>query len=62
MLGIDPDALASPETGAESTAPVSDEDPMDERLARLERLAKLRDQGALTDEEFEAQKRQVLEE
>jgi hypothetical protein len=62
MLGIDPDALASPETGAESTAPVSDEDPMDERLARLERLAKLRDQGALTDEEFEAQKRLVLEE
>jgi hypothetical protein len=64
MLGIDPDAIAAPPAGGEDGAPVpppADGDPMDERLARLERLAKLRDQGALTDEEFEAQKRQVLE-
>jgi Short C-terminal domain len=66
MLGIDPDAIASPPAGGDDGAPVPppppDDDPMDERLARLERLAKLRDQGALTDEEFETQKRQVLEE
>jgi hypothetical protein len=65
MLGIDPGAIASPPAGGEDGAPVPppppDGDPMDERLARLERLAKLRDQGALTDEEFETQKRQVIE-
>jgi hypothetical protein len=30
-------------------------------LEYLERLAKLREQGALTDEEFEAQKRRLLQ-
>jgi len=33
---------------------------MDDRVALLERLAKLREQGVLTDAEFEAQKRQIL--
>lgn len=32
----------------------------DDRLAQLERLAKLRDSGALTDEEFAAEKRRLL--
>jgi hypothetical protein len=62
MLGIDPDALAAEHAPAPVSPAPAEEDPVDERLARLERLAKLRDQGALTDEEFEAQKRLVLEE
>jgi hypothetical protein len=63
MLGIDPDALASePGSGGAVSPPPADEDPTDERLARLERLSTLRDQGALTDEEFEAEKRRVLQE
>jgi hypothetical protein len=63
MLGIDPDALASePGSGGAVSPPPADEDPTEERLARLERLSKLRDQGALTDEEFEAEKRRVLQE
>lgn len=33
----------------------------DDALSKLERLAKLRDSGALTDAEFEAEKKQLLE-
>jgi hypothetical protein len=33
---------------------------MDQRVALLERLARLREQGLLTDAEFEAQKKQIL--
>jgi hypothetical protein len=47
MLGLLP-----PEAG--------DDDPIDDRLEQLERLTKLRDQGALTDAEFEQQKQQIL--
>jgi hypothetical protein len=32
----------------------------DDRIAQLERLAQLRASGALSDEEFEAEKRRVL--
>jgi Short C-terminal domain len=35
-------------------------DPADDRLAQLERLAKLRDSGALTQEEFDRQKAAIL--
>jgi hypothetical protein len=35
-------------------------DPVSQRLNQLERLAQLKAQGALTDEEFDAQKKQVL--
>jgi hypothetical protein len=54
MLGIDPNALAAAQaaTGAG--------DVEEDRLARLERLAKLRDQGVLSDTEFEAEKRRLL--
>ncbi len=64
MLGIDPDALAAQQGGAAPPpppAPPAEDDVVDERLARLERLAKLKEQGVLTDEEFEAQKRQILQ-
>jgi len=36
-------------------------DSFDERMNRLERLAKLHADGALTDEEFAEQKRRVLD-
>ena len=67
MLGIDPDALAAQQGAAPGAVPVpppppsGDDDVVDERLERLERLAKLKEQGVLTDEEFEAQKAQILE-
>jgi Short C-terminal domain len=34
----------------------------DDQLDRLERLSRLREQGALTDAEFEAQKKRILDE
>ena len=34
--------------------------PTDENLAQLEKLAQLKDQGILTDEEFQQQKRKLL--
>lgn len=65
MFGIDPDALAASQTSGGAVPPPPPPPPaeavMDERLARLERLAKLKGQGVLTEEEFEAQKRQILE-
>jgi hypothetical protein len=33
---------------------------MDAKIAELEKLGKLRDAGVLTEEEFEAQKAQIL--
>lgn len=64
-LGIDPDALAAQQGGAPaaaSPAPAPDAagDAVDERLARLERLADLHARGVLTDEEFATQKRRIL--
>lgn len=63
MLGVDPDALAAQQAAGSpggAPAPASD-NPVDERLARLEKLGQLRDQGLLTDVELEQQKRQILE-
>lgn len=59
MLGIDPNGLAAAQgtAAASPTASGGDQD----RVARLERLAKLRESGALTDAEFEAEKKKVLE-
>ena len=68
MLGLDPDALAAEQAAAAGGAvpvppppPTDADDPVDERLERLERLAKLKEQGILTEEEFEAQKAQILD-
>ncbi|MGB8382167.1 MAG: SHOCT domain-containing protein [Dermatophilaceae bacterium] len=33
---------------------------MDEKVAQLKQLAELKDQGILTDKEFEAQKAKIL--
>jgi Short C-terminal domain len=41
----------------ETTAPAA---PEPEYVGELERLAQLRDQGILSDEEFEAKKKQIL--
>ena len=66
MLGLDLDALAAAQgAGAGGTGmpppPVGPETEVDERVDLLERLAKLKEQGLLTDAEFDAQKRQILE-
>jgi Short C-terminal domain len=63
MFGIDPDALAASQTpaGPVPPPPPTEEAAMDERLGRLERLAKLKEQGVLTEEEFEEQKARILE-
>ena len=68
MLGIDVDAPAGAAGAGGGAAPGSatagrapdDGADDDARLARLERLAALRAQGMLTDEEFEEQKRRIL--
>ena len=45
---------------AESAAPAAPTEPEGSYLDELERLAGLRDQGIITDEEFEAKKGQLL--
>jgi hypothetical protein len=64
MFGIDPDALAASPAAPGAVPPPpppSSDSPVDERLGRLERLAKLKEQGVLTEDEFEEQKRRILE-
>jgi Short C-terminal domain len=56
MLGIDPEQLAAQQGAASPPQP----DAGDDRIEALERLARLHEQGALTDEEFAAEKRRVL--
>jgi hypothetical protein len=53
---VRPATGAAPATGAMGQAPAAPADP----VAELERLAKLRDSGALTDAEFEQQKAKIL--
>jgi transposase-like protein len=50
----------SREEPAETTAPAPAATPEPEYVAELERLAQLREQGILSDEEFEAKKKQIL--
>lgn len=54
-------AAAQQEAAAEQAAPAAPAAaPQDDLAAQLESLAKLRDQGILTDEEFTAKKAQIL--
>jgi hypothetical protein len=54
-------SIVAREPAAIPQAPVSPEyQPVHDRLSALERLARLREQGALTDEEFAAEKASIL--
>jgi hypothetical protein len=54
-------AAAQQEAAAEQAAPAAPAAaPQDDLVSQLEALAKLRDQGILTDEEFSAKKAQLL--
>ena len=64
MLGIDPDQLAAqqgfgPAPPQEAAAQSNDD--VDDDLARLAKLGQLRDAGVITPEEFEQQKRRILD-
>ncbi|MBX3058127.1 MAG: SHOCT domain-containing protein [Anaerolineae bacterium] len=50
----------APAAAATPSAPAAPAAPPDDYITQLERLGALRDQGILTDEEFEAKKRQIL--
>jgi hypothetical protein len=50
----------SREEQAETTAPAPAATSEPEYMAELERLAQLRDQGIVSEEEFEAKKKQIL--
>jgi hypothetical protein len=57
--------FSSPQEPAEAAAPAAAHAPAPaasepEYVGELERLAQLRDQGILTDDEFEAKKKQIL--
>jgi hypothetical protein len=53
--------VAQQEAAAEQAAPAAPAAaPQDDLVSQLEALAKLRDQGILTDEEFTAKKAQIL--
>ena len=47
-------------SGAEQAQSVAASAPEPKYVAELERLAQLRDQGILSEEEFEAKKKQLL--
>jgi len=44
----------------ESEPAAAHEDAMEQQIAQLEKLAKLKEQGILTEEEFNAKKKQIL--
>jgi hypothetical protein len=68
MHGIDPEQLAiqqgfgaAPAAQPPQEAASSSDAEVDDQLERLAKLGQLRDAGVLTPEEFEAQKRRILE-
>jgi Short C-terminal domain len=52
--------FSSREEPAEAAAPAPAAAPEPEYVGELERLSQLKDQGILTDEDFEAKKKQIL--
>jgi hypothetical protein len=58
-MGVKED-FSSREEPAEAAASAPAAAPEPDYVGELERLAQLRDQGILSDEEFEAKKKQVL--
>jgi hypothetical protein len=56
-LGIDPAALGAASAAGGASATEGGED---DRLDRLQKLADLKERGALTAQEFEAEKRKLL--
>ena len=64
MLGVDVDQLAAQQgfgPAPPQEAVAASDDDVDDQLARLAKLGALRDSGVLTPEEFEQQKRRILE-
>ena len=53
-------ATITRESGSAQTAPVAPGEPESSYLDELERLAALRDQGVISDDEFAAKKNQLL--
>ena len=58
-LGVRED-FSSRQEPADAAAPAPAAAPEPEYVSELERLAQLRDQGILSDDEFEAKKKQIL--
>ena len=50
----------SAEAAAPAPAPVAATSGVDDQMAQLEKLGQLKDQGILTQEEFDAKKKQIL--
>jgi hypothetical protein len=53
-------APAAPAPAPAPAAPAPTADPMDAKIEQLQKLASLKDAGVLTEEEFQAQKQQIL--
>lgn len=52
--------LAAQQQASEAQAAASGETSFDEKLVQIQKLSVLKDQGLLTDEEFQAKKKQIL--
>lgn len=53
-------AKAADNQAAEAAEPAAATSDVDQQMAQLEQLGKLKDQGILTQEEFDAKKQQIL--
>jgi hypothetical protein len=61
QLGIDKETMSDDEWAAAEKADAEKADAEPSYLDELERLGQLRDQGIITDEEFEAKKKNLLD-
>jgi len=58
----DQQAYAQQQAAAPAPAPAPSAGPSDEAISKLKELAQLKDQGILTEAEFDAQKAKILAE